>query len=317
MGQSLEQIKQIALKYKTRGEFQKGNRSAYIAAWRMKALDDVCSHMDKIYESWTTESLYKEAEKYGTRMEFKKGSPSAYCIALKRKDFESICSHMVPTLVSWTDKMLHSEALKYKTRNEFQKSSRSAYASAWNRGLLDKICSHMPIPSNAPYTIEELIEEALKYRTRSEFENGSCGAYNVALKRKILDNICPHMKASGASSVQERELLGIIRKLYPNAKKFRDMKVKIDNKPYIKGFDIDILVGNLGIEFDGKYHHSFEFMRKDPKKSKWSDDDIKNYDKLKDEWFLTKGIKILHIKETDWNLDKNSCIQRCINFLGG
>lgn len=317
MRQSLEKIRQEALKYNTRGDFQRGSHSAYIAAWRMKILDDVCSHMNKLYDSWPIKALYEEAKKYKTRMEFKKGNPSAYNIALKRKDFQQICSHMEQVLIYWTDEKLQIEALKYKMRTDFQKNSRSAYVSAWNRGIIDTICSHMRIPSNIPYTMDELKEEALKYRTRSEFGTGSLGAYSAATKRKILDIICSHMKLSGTTSMQERELFSIIKILYPSAKKYRDMKVKIEGRGYIKGFDIDILVGNKGIEFDGKYHHSFEFMRKDPKKNKWSDNDIQNYHKLKDDWFTSKGIKILHIKEQEWNLNKEICIQKCLRFLDG
>lgn len=316
MKQSLEKIRQEALKYKTRGEFQKGSHSIYIAAWRMKILDDICSHMENLYNSWSIESLKKEALKYKTRIEFKKNNPSAYCIALKRKDFEKICSHMEHKLTYWTDEMLQIEALKYKTRNEFQKNNHSAYITAWARGNIDNICSHMPIALNTPYTLDELKEEALKYNTRSEFEKGNCGAYNVAMKRKVLDIVCLHMKASSTTSIPERELFTIIKKVCPNARKFRDMQVKIVNKPFIKGFDIDILVGNLGIEFDGKYHHSFKFMRKDPKKVEWSDSDIQNYHEIKDAWFLTKGIRLLHVKEQDWIKDKEACIRKCLEFLG-
>ncbi len=95
------------------------------------------------------------------------------------------------------------------------------------------------------------------------------------------------------------------------------MKVKIPNKSYIKGFEIDIFVPELnkGIEFDGKYHHSFEYMRVDPKRAKWSDNDIHNYHEIKDAWFASKGIQILHIKEEDWNKNKELCVKRCLKFL--
>ncbi|HEY5235239.1 MAG TPA: hypothetical protein VIJ14_03580, partial [Rhabdochlamydiaceae bacterium] len=117
----------------------------------------------------------------------------------------------------------------------------------------------------------------------------------------------------------ENELRETIKNIYPTTKKKKDMKASIPNKPFIHGFEIDIFVPelNLAIEFDGTYWHSFEKMRKDPKKVKWSDDDIRNYHELKDAWFLTKGIQILHIKEVDWDLDKEACIKRCLDFLGG
>ena len=92
---------------------------------------------------------------------------------------------------------------------------------------------------------------------------------------------------------------------------------KIPNKPYIYGFDIDIFVPELMrvIEFDGIYWHSFEQMRNDKRKAKWSDEDILNYHEIKDDYFASKGITILHIKEEDWLKDKKACINTCLKFL--
>jgi len=56
-------------------------------------------------------------------------------------------------------------------------------------------------------------------------------------------------------------------------------------------------------------------MRNDSQKALWSDNDIHNYHQLKDDWFATKDIQILHIKEEDWNVDREGCIKRCLNFL--
>lgn len=58
-------------------------------------------------------------------------------------------------------------------------------------------------------------------------------------------------------------------------------------------------------------------MRKDRFKKLWSDDDIRSYHEIKDGWFMfSKGIKILHIKEVDWIKDKQTCIRKCLEFLG-
>ena len=127
---------------------------------------------------------------------------------------------------------------------------------------------------------------------------------------------CPTCGNNGVSKA-EIELSDIIRSLYSGTTKKRDRGVTISGKPYIQGFEIDIFVPELnrGIEYDGKYYHSYERMRADPDKALWSDDDIRSYHKLKDDWFETKGIQILHIKEEEWNLDKEACIKRCLAFL--
>ena len=56
-------------------------------------------------------------------------------------------------------------------------------------------------------------------------------------------------------------------------------------------------------------------MRKDKGKKNWPDEDIRNYHEIKDSYFASKGIQVLHIKEENWNKDKEECIQRCLNFL--
>jgi ribosomal protein L36 len=118
-------------------------------------------------------------------------------------------------------------------------------------------------------------------------------------------------------SKPERYLFDIIKEEFPNTKKTRHANIKIKDKPYLKGFEIDIHVPELhkGIEFDGRYYHSYEHMRKS--KINWPDDDIKNYHQIKDDYFASKGIEILHIKEEDWIENKEDCVQKCLLFLKG
>ena len=89
-----EMIKEEALKYETRGAFQKGSQSAYQAAHSRGIIDSVCEHMDGNI-SWTEEMIKEEALKYETRGAFKKGSRSAYQTACKRRILDSICEHMI------------------------------------------------------------------------------------------------------------------------------------------------------------------------------------------------------------------------------
>ena len=218
----------------------------------------------------------------------------------------------------WNLLTLKEEALKYNTRTEFQNKNKGAYLSAYRKGFLDMVCAHMKVIYNS-WTHDNISTEALKYKTRTEFQNNCGGGYMYAINNGILDQICSHMGLSGTTSGPEKELLLIIRNFYSSAKKIRDRKVKIETKPYIKGFEIDIFVPeiNKGIEFDGRHYHSFEFMRKDKFKTQWSDIDIQHYNSIKDDWFASKGIKILHVKEQDWILNKESCIKKCLDFLNG
>lgn len=325
-----DSILKEALKYKTRSEFQNNNRAAYKAAQKLNIIEIVCSHMPKHAVKfgekspnfrWTDEDLRKEALKYKTRGEFQRKSVS-YGTAHKRGILDEICSHMPKHVdqsnknnpnFKWTDEQLEKETLKYKTKKEFKKN-RPIWAACQRRGLLEKLCLHMET-TRSEWTKESIAIEALKYNNRSEFALKSPKAYAAAAHRKIVGEVCSHMKASGGTSRPERELFGIIRGIFPNTESVRDATVKIKGKPHIKGFDIDIFVPelNLGIEFDGTWTHSFKGLKRGRKH--WPDEDIRNYHKLKDGWFKTKGIKILHIKQKDWDRDKESCIKKCLDFL--
>jgi len=266
------------------------------------------------YNKYTTESLREEALKYTSSVDFLKNSYNAFQAALRRGIVDQICSHMKFERKFWTDAELTEEALKYSTRGEFASKNRSAYRVADKRNILDKICSHMNY-AHQSWTLEMLQESALKYITRKEFSIGSPKEYYTATRRGIVDQICSHMKPSRGSSGPERELLSIIKDKYSSAKKTRDTKVKIEGKPYIHKFEIDIFVPELnkGIEFDGRYHHSPEWLAK--KKGKWPLEDALNKHQIKDSWFLSKGIQILHIKEQDWIDNKEDCIKCCFEFL--
>lgn len=313
---TLEKLRIEARKYGTRSGFRKGNKSAYNAASKMGILDQVCSHMDSLHNSWTDEMLAQEALKYDTRKEFRKNSGKAYQIAFLRGILDQICSHMEYERYPWTNEELVLEALKYKTRHEFEKNNVWAYQVAVRRRILDKICSHMEY-AIVYWTNEQLHKEALKHKTRGEFAINSSSAYQIARDRNILDQICSHMLLSSNISLMELSLFNSIKNLFPAAKTLRDYTVKIEDKPFIHGFHIDIFIPelNLGVEFDGRRYHSFEYMRKCKSKRFWSDEDIRNYHEIKDAWFATKGIKILHIKEDDWDANKQACIDRCLEFL--
>jgi very-short-patch-repair endonuclease len=223
----------------------------------------------------------------------------------------------------WTLEKLTEEASKYQTIGQFKKNSPSAYQIAHRRGIIYDICVHMPkhvdqSGENAPHfrwTTEMLLEEANKYQTRSQFVRDSASAYYTALERGMLETVCSHMIRMGSTSLPETELLDWIKTIYPNARKNRDRNVFIKNKDHIKAFEIDIFIPELklGIEFDGSWTHSFDGLKRG--RSHWPEEDLRDYHQIKDSWFASKGIQILHIKEEDWNLDKEACIKRCLDFL--
>lgn len=269
---------------------------------------------------WTRDRLNEESLKYSTRSEFQIGSPTPYSVSVQKgKEFlDSICTHMSPSLTEpYSLEELIEEAKLYSRRIDFQSGSPSMYVVSKRRNDYENIVSHMNPSLTEAYSLKEIENEANKYTVCGDFKKNSPKLYSAASKRGILDQVCFHMKHSKTSSIPEIEIFNIVKSYHPDTKKLIDRRVKIKNKAYIKGFHIDIFVPSLklGIEFDGKHYHSFKYMRKDKSKILWPDYDIRNYHKLKDDWFDSKGVKILHIKEEDWDLDKEACIALCKKFL--
>lgn len=266
-----------------------------------------------------------EALKFNTPGEFKKKRPGAYRSACRRKILQKICRHMKRVCrSSWTYEELINEALKYSSRSEFNAKSKGAYLSAFRRNILDKICSHMPehiyrSGKNSPHykwTYEMLKTEALKYKTRSELQKKNPYVYQCAYDRNLIDELCSHMEINGNLSLAEKELFSIIESKYPTTRKLKDRRVSIPNKPHVCGFDIDIFVPEVGrgIEFDGIYWHSPKGLKRS--REHWPKEDLINYHKIKDSYFLSKGVELLHINEKDWINDKKKCIEDCLIFLG-
>jgi hypothetical protein len=319
-----DRIKQEALKYNSRNEFNRNSPSAYQLARKDKILDEVCRHMTLLVRRpYTLKDLKEIALKYNSRGEFQELNGPAYGSALNKGVLEEICSHMMSSATKpYTVEEIHEEAKKFETRKAFQLGS-PAYKAAWRRGILDEVCSHMPKhvdqsgenSGSFKWKNEEIQKEALKYDKRIDFKFGSPQAYDVAQQRKMLDKICSHMKRAINVSGPELELFERIREIYPSTTTLRIRDVKIKEKPYIKGFYLDIYIPELnkGIEFDGRWHHSVEGLKRSRKL--WPIEDILNYHKLKDDHFASKGIQLLHIKEEDWIMAKEGCIQKCLSFL--
>ncbi|HEY5234908.1 MAG TPA: hypothetical protein VIJ14_01920 [Rhabdochlamydiaceae bacterium] len=318
---TFEEIRLEANKYPTRKKFQRGSPAHYRASVKREDHNEICSHMptaknDK-YEEGEIERIIG---RYSILNDFVKKEPAAYLYVKRSSCFRHLLGKLIKIKRNfYTDAEIQMEANKYIKRGDFAKAKSGAYSAAKKRGgeFFDKVCSHMEKPTNEAYTLEEIIETISKCFNKGELSQKYPGVYNAARKRNDYDLLCANLSPSKRMSTGEKEIFDTVSAIYPKTKKVMDMKVKIPNKPYIQGFEIDIFVPELnkGIEFDGTRWHSFEFMRKTPHKALWSDEDIHNYHQLKDQWFASKGIQILHIREEDWIEDKEKCIKLCLEFL--
>jgi hypothetical protein len=85
---TIQELINRASKFKTRGDFAKGDTAAYIKACKMKVLDKVCKHMKKIYvDDWNEISLKKviKNKNIKSRTNFIKVLPTAYKAAWRLK----------------------------------------------------------------------------------------------------------------------------------------------------------------------------------------------------------------------------------------
>jgi hypothetical protein len=309
-----EKIQQEALKFQKRNQFKKQSPRAYNAARKRRVLDLVCKHMDNKPRSWNSNSIALEARKYKSRIDFLKNSKGAYNAARRLKILDDVCKHMKPLHEKWDLQKILEISILYDNIITFMKKEKRAYQAARYQGILKKVCKHMK-RKHIKWNIKKIKKEALKYSNRNQFQKSNPNAYEAARRHGCVDEVCAHMKPESGSSSLEKELRCEIKRIFPNSTKLVDRRAKIQGKPYIRGFDIDIYVPELkkGIEFDGKYWHSIKMLARGRKK--WPMEDLEKYHEIKDNYFKNKGIDILHITEEEWRNQKEVCIQKCFDFF--
>lgn len=142
---TIEECKEVALKYTKKIEFRKNSRTIYNFCYKHGWLDDVCSHMIK-NTYWNYDKCKEIALKFKNRANFNKKSFGAYNMALKMKWLDEICSHMTIEHLPngyWNFERCKEEALKYNTKKEFKENNASALVIARRNGWLKEICEHM------------------------------------------------------------------------------------------------------------------------------------------------------------------------------
>jgi hypothetical protein len=258
-----DRLREEAKKYKTTGEFQKKNTSAYTTARRKgkEFFEDITSHMVKKH-IWTDKELEQEALKYDRQSDFTVNSKAAHSAAKRRgKDFyDKITSHMDKDYYKfWSDSDLEKEAKKYNTKTDFQKNSPSADNQARNRGkkFYDSITSHMLVKKR-DWSDKELKQEAKKYQSRGDFQRYSGSAYVIARNKgkEFFNSISKHFLEN--LSTGETLISRILKKediSFSQQYKFDDCtNTKKGRYCYKLPFDFYIPEYNSCIEYDGIQH---------------------------------------------------------------
>lgn len=270
----------------------------------------------------SNEELIISAKKYADVKQIRTDNILLYNTIIRRKISKIAFSHM-PTRSSWdpeidggwTIEALKKEIGTYEFLCDLRNKSPNAYAAIIRRKL-KYLISHLKKGQHIR-TDDELRKDALLCESKKEFKTKFHNSYTVAIRRPkiFFEDICSHMKRPKVSP-PEREILTKSLEYFPSAKKKLFTKIEILDKPFIKALEIDIFIPELnkGIEYDGEWYHSSEgLIRSHPT---WPKIDAISYHEIKDSYFLSQGIQILHIKEQDWIKDKQICINRCLDFLG-
>ena len=132
---------QEAKKYKSRGEFGKGNYSAYDKARINGWLDDYTWLSCR--KEHTHEEVYEVARKYEYKVDFAKNNRKEYDAALSHgwlKEFDWFLDGIKRTGErhrKWNYETCYKEALKYEKRGDFGTKSSRAYIIAMQNGWID------------------------------------------------------------------------------------------------------------------------------------------------------------------------------------
>jgi hypothetical protein len=216
----------------------------------------------------------------------------------------------------WTKEDILIEARRFASKKEWEKTSGSSYNAARNGGYMQEASSHMKRPTihNKKWTKDKVAEEALKYLSKVQWQKESSGSFLAAYRNSWIQEVSSHMKSFRGCCDSEKQILDLVRSHYPKAKTTR---FKNNDKNFsFKRMEIDVFIPeiNKGIEFDGEYWHRPEVLRVN--RPSWTESEIQNYSKIKDLFFKSKGIEIMHVSETIWNSSKEYCIKAILMFIG-
>ncbi len=266
-----EDLKNEALKYNNRTDFQKGSPNADAAA-RSRGKDfynDITSHMIvKKRNKFSDEDLEKEAKKYKTKIDFQKNSPSEYQTAQRRgKDFyDKITQHMEDVLTYWDISKIREVISQYQTIKDLRTENPSAYN--WLLRLKkNDLKSWEDLTKNLErkhktWTDQDLADEAKKYSKMSDFWKYSSSAAQTARDRgkEFYDQITNHLETI---TQWTDEMLKDEAKKYKTLPEFKKNSPNAVQAAYSRGIiqDITMHMEKTGSRFK-RLIYAYEFPDK-------------------------------------------------------
>jgi hypothetical protein len=93
---TLERCKADALKYSTRADWERGNKSAKSTAERNGWMEECCQHMTRMIEhgKWTLGKCMASAKSFNSKEDWRRGDLPGYAAAVYHEWFDACCEHM-------------------------------------------------------------------------------------------------------------------------------------------------------------------------------------------------------------------------------
>lgn len=130
-----------ALKHSTRTEWYKNSGSSYNSAYKNGWVEELSSHMERLLERHTRESILNDAKKYTQRTKWARES-KGYSAAQRMGILEEACAHMEYSAYPWTKDEIFEDAKKYSSRADWAKSSRGYWVAQSHGWLRERQQTH-------------------------------------------------------------------------------------------------------------------------------------------------------------------------------
>ncbi|QNJ54922.1 hypothetical protein vBValMR10Z_382 [Vibrio phage vB_ValM_R10Z] len=187
---TLERLKEDALKYKTRSEWQKKSSSAYSSAQKKGLIDECCSHMKTPTQTALKRCIYRIYAGNEVYIGL------TYDVKKRFREHKRVTKQIIALIARHgADNVKFERITDYMEQELAQIAEKEHIEQYRNDGwvILNRCKAGSLGGSRIKWTLERLKADALKYKTRKEWNKKSTGAYSAAYKRGVLDECCAHM----------------------------------------------------------------------------------------------------------------------------
>lgn len=198
---TVEKIKNEALKYNKKYDWQQNSPSSYTTARGLGIIDECSLHMTEGIlprGSWNTDTIIEESKKYTRRSDWQKSSPGSYNAAKNLGIFDECVigyeeSRIKNAKVIRSTEDLIEIAKKYKTAKEWMTDDKNSYKFACKKKLISICAPHFPKKgvSKIKWTLESLKKD-INGRPKAQWKKESPSAVQAAYKNGWMNNLFPN-----------------------------------------------------------------------------------------------------------------------------